>query len=224
MPTASPGSSTTAAAHSPCAGPSVRVVALESSDGRIARFSYDRNGRLVGVDNAISPETYEVDDDGHILSITDADGVRTVAMSYDDAGRVVEQVTAAGFMTRFGYDQPRRTTLADRDHNPLSVYTHDEHGRVEMYATGGGFRFTRRFDTLGRVVSQSDPDGTGFVRTESFPGVDRIEEINWSTGAIDRYTYDHLDRLVSQSSPDRTLVVRVRRRHRVPVADHRRGR
>ena len=73
-----------------------------------------------------------------------------------------------------------------------------------MYATGGGFRFTRRFDTLGRVVSQSDPDGTGFVRTESFPGVDRIEEINWSTGAIDRYTYDHLDRLVSQSSPDRT--------------------
>ena len=95
-----------------------RVVALESSDGRIARFSYDRNGRLLGVDNAISPETYEVDDDGHILSITDADGVRTVAMSYDDAGRVVEQVTAAGFMTRFGYAQPRRTTLADREPQP----------------------------------------------------------------------------------------------------------
>ena len=183
-----------------------RVVAVESSDGRVARFSYDRKGRLVGVDNAISPETYQVDDDGHILSITDADGVRTVAMTYDDAGRVIEQVTAAGFVTRFGYDQPRRTTLSDRDRNPLSVYTHDEHGRVEMYATGGGFRFTRRFDPLGRVVSQRDPDGTSFALLESFEGVNRVEEINWNTGAVDRYTYDHLDRLVAHSSADRTTT------------------
>ncbi len=183
-----------------------RVVALESSDGRVARFSYDRKGRLVGVDNAISPETYAVDDDGRILSITDADGVRTVAMTYDDAGRVVDQVTAAGFVTRFGYDQPRRTTLSDRDHNPLSVYTHDEHGRVEMFATGGGFRFTRRFDSLGRVVSQREPDGTSFALSESYEGVNRVEEFTWSTGAVDRYTYDHLDRLVSQSSPDKTTT------------------
>ena len=101
-----------------------------------------------------------VDDAGRILSITDADGIRTVAMVYDDEGRVVEQTSATGFTTRFDYDDVRRTTLSDPDYNPLSVYTHDERGRVEMYATGGGFRFTRRFDALGRVVSQRDPDGT----------------------------------------------------------------
>ena len=151
-----------------------------------------------------------MDDDGRILSITDADGVRTVAMTYDDAGRVVDQVTAAGFVTRFGYDQPRRTTLSDRDHNPLSVYTHDEHGRVEMFATGGGFRFTRRFDSLGRVVSQREPDGTSFALSESYEGVNRVEEFTWSTGAVDRYTYDHLDRLVSQSSPDKTTTFEYR--------------
>ena len=95
-----------------------------------------------------SPETYDVDDAGRILSITDADGVRTVAMVYDADGRVVEQTSATGFTTRFDYDAVRRTTLSDPDYNPLSVYTHDEHGRVEMYATGGGFRFTRRFDGL----------------------------------------------------------------------------
>ena len=138
-----------------------------SSDGRRARFTYNGAGALVAVDNATSPETYEVDDAGRILSITDADGVRTVAMVYDAEGRVVEQTSATGFTTRFDYDAVRRTTLSDPDYNPLSVYTHDEHGRVEMYATGGGFRFTRRFDGLGRVVSQRDPDGRSFTLVDS---------------------------------------------------------
>jgi RHS repeat-associated protein len=184
-----------------------RVVAIESSDGRVARFSYDRHGRLVEVDNAISPERYEVDDRGQILSITDADGVRTVAMTYDDDGRVVEQVTAAGFMTRFRYDTPHRTTLEDGDHNPLSVYTHDDRGRVELYATGGGLRFTRRFDDLGRIVEQRDPDGTSFSLHQSFDGPYRVEELHWSNSAVDRYTYDHADRLVAQASPGRDLVL-----------------
>ena len=91
-------------------------------------------------------------------------------MVYDDEGRVVEQTSATGFTTRFDYDAIRRTTLSDPDYNPLSVYTHDEHGRVEMYATGGGFRFTRRFDELGRVVSQRDPDGRSFTLVDSTDG------------------------------------------------------
>ena len=157
------------------------------------------------------------------MSITDADGVLAVAMVYDDAGRVVEQVTAAGFMTRFGYDSPRRTTLADRGHNPLSVYTHDAQGRVEMYATGGGLRFTRRFDALGRVVSQRDPDGTSFTRHESYDGVHRVEELRWSSGRIDRYTYDHLDRLVAQSSPVRALTFEYPGKSALPSLIHATG-
>ena len=184
-----------------------RVTRIESSDGRAASFRYDRSGRLVAVDNAVQPETYELDVAGRIAAIIDADGVRAVSMVYDDEGRVVEQTLPAGFVTRFGYDvEHRRTTLADGDHNPLSVYTHDERGRVEMYATGGGFRFSRRFDPLGRVASQSDPDGRSFTLTESYDGPHRTEAFTWTTGAVDSYTYDHLDRLVSQVSPGRSTA------------------
>ena len=177
-----------------------RVVEIVSSDGRRAGFAYNHAGALVAVDNATSPETYEVDDAGRILSITDADGVRTVAMVYDADGRVVEQTSATGFTTRFDYDPVRRTTLSDPDYNPLSVYTHDEHGRVEMYATGGGFRFSRRFDGLGRVVSQRDPDGRSFTLVDSATDGLRSEEVRWSSGDVERYDYDWLGRLVRQES------------------------
>ena len=177
-----------------------RVVEIAASDGRRARFTYNDDGALVAVDNATSPENYDVDSAGRILSITDADGVRTVAMVYDAEGRVVEQTSATGFVTRFDYDAVRRTTLSDPDLNPLSVYTHDERGRVEMYATGGGFRFTRRFDEYGRVVSQRDPDGRSFTLVDSAAGGLRSEEVRWSSGDIERYDYDSHDRLVRQFS------------------------
>ena len=177
-----------------------RVVAITSSDGRRAEFEYNKAGALVRVDNARSPERYVVDADGRILSVTDADGIQTITMTYDDEGRVLAQVSETGLMTRFDYDEPRRTTLSDRDYNPLSVYTHDEHGRVEMYATAGGYRFTRRFDKLGRVVSQRDADGTSFALVDSLDGGVHIEEVRWSTGEVERFEYDDADRLVRQSS------------------------
>ena len=136
------------------------VARLRASDGRQARFRYDRRGHLVEVRNAVSPETYDVDEQGRIRSITDADGVRMVAMTYDDDGRVVAQISQTGLTTRFGYAAGLRTTLSDAAHTPISVYTHDEQGRVEMYATAGGLRFSRRFDEYGRVVEQHEPDGT----------------------------------------------------------------
>ena len=148
---------TTAVDRWRCAGSAIASSRSSSSDGRRAGFTYNPAGVLVAVDNATSPETYEVDDIGRILSITDADGVRTVAMVYDDEGRVVAQTSATGFTTRFDYDAVRRTTLSDPEYNPLSVYTHDERGRVEMYATGGGFRFSRRFDELGRGRQPARP-------------------------------------------------------------------
>ena len=177
-----------------------RIVEIASSDGRHARFTYNKAGHLVGVDNARSPERYELDEHGRILWVTDADGIQTITMTYDDEGRVVAQVSETGFMTRFNYDEVRRTTLSDRDYNPLSVYTHDAGGRVEMYATGGGYRFTRRFDVLGRVVSQRDADGTSFALVDRVDGGRHVEEITWSTGEVERFEYDDAERLVHQTS------------------------
>ena len=94
------------------------VARLRASDGRQARFRYDRRGHLVEVRNAVSPETYDVDERGRIRSITDADGVRMVAMTYDDDGRVVAQISQTGLTTRFGYAAGLRTTLSDADAHP----------------------------------------------------------------------------------------------------------
>ena len=176
------------------------VAGLRASDGRQARFRYDRRGHLVDVRNAVSPETYDVDEQGRIRSITDADGVRVVAMTYDDDGRVVAQISQTGLTTRFGYAAGLRTTLSDAAHTPISVYTHDEQGRVEMYATAGGLRFSRRFDQYGRVIEQHEPDGTSVRMTEHTDGTERIEQFTSSTGQVERFAFDPLDRLVHHTA------------------------
>ena len=176
------------------------VAGLRASDGRQARFRYDRRGHLVDVRNAVSPETYDVDEQGRIRSITDADGVQVVAMTYDDDGRVVAQISQTGLTTRFGYAAGLRTTLSDAAHTPISVYTHDEQGRVEMYATAGGLRFSRRFDQYGRVIEQHEPDGTSVRMTEHTDGTERIEQFTSSTGQVERFAFDPLDRLVHHTA------------------------
>ena len=176
------------------------MARLRASDGRQANFRYDRRGHLVEVRNAVSPERYEVDEQGRIRSITDADGVRMVTMTYDDDGRVVAQISQTGLTTRFGYAAGLRTTLSDASHTPISVYTHDEQGRVEMYATAGGLRFSRRFDEYGRVVEQHEPDGTSVALTEHTDGRLRVEELTSSTGQVERFAFDELDRLVHHTA------------------------
>ena len=176
------------------------VTGLRADDGRRVRFRYDRRGHLVAVDNAVSPETYEVDAQGRILAITDADGVRMVAMTYDPDGRVVAQISQTGLTTRFGYAAGYRTTLSDASHSPISVYTHDEQGRVEMYATAGGLRFSRRFDEFGRVVEQHEPDGTSVTMAEHTEGELRVEQFTSSSGQVERFEFDALDRLVRHTA------------------------
>ena len=138
-----------------------------SSDGRRARFTYNHAGALVAVDNATSPETYDVDDAGRILSITDADGVRTVAMAYD-ARRTC-----------------RRADLGDRVHHPLRLRRRPAHDAVRPglqpavgvhprraragrdVRHGGRVPLHPAFDEFGRVVSQRDPDGRSFTLVDS---------------------------------------------------------
>ena len=115
---ASSGSTTTAGGRCELVWVGRTVAGLRASDGRQARFRYDRRGHLVEVRNAVSPETYDVDEQGRIRSITDADGVRMVAMTYDDDGRVVAQISQTGLTTRFGYTAGLRTTLSDAVAHP----------------------------------------------------------------------------------------------------------
>ena len=111
-----------------------RITAAVGLDGRRVEYAY-ADGVLV----TAGDRRYEVDDQGRVVAVTDADGVVEAANTYDSAGRVVEQVSRFGRRTRFAYLPGRVTvTIGDEEDSPANTYVHDGQGR--LLARGGRAR------------------------------------------------------------------------------------
>ena len=78
---------------------------------------------------------YGVDDEGRVVSVTDADGVVEVANRYDEQGRVLAQLSAFGRETLLGYLPGAVTVTTDEQGGPDNVYLHDEHGARRCAST-----------------------------------------------------------------------------------------
>jgi len=190
-----------------------RIGALVSTDGRRVSYRYDDGGNLVGAGD----RTYDVDDDGRVVSVIDADGVAEVVNSYDEEGRVLAQVSPFGRQTLFGYLPGAVTVTADEQSGPDNVYIHDEHGRLQAVIDGEGARLAINYDEWGnpvaitdrkgavtvnqwddqaRLLRQVEPAGGEFALTYDDRG--RVVEVaERSTGAVTRMAYEGDERMPS---------------------------
>lgn len=90
-----------------------RIVSASCSDGRRVDYSYD-DGRLVEADSSSAgPRRYELDSEGRIVAVTDADGVRELTNTYDGDGLIAEQVSSFGRRTTFAYLPGHVTVTSD---------------------------------------------------------------------------------------------------------------
>jgi RHS repeat-associated protein len=176
-----------------------RVVEVRASGGRVARYRYDEAGDLVHTERVLGDRDYVVDDEGRIVEVRDADGVRLCRNTYDDEGRVLTQVSPFGRETVFSYEPGRRTIVSDTEDGPVSVFEHDEAGRLVALTDDLGHRMQRVFDAEGRCVSAEGFDGAGSQqvfdaddgRSASRVGPDGVEE---------RWEYDDLHRVVAHET------------------------
>lgn len=178
-----------------------RITALTGSDGRKVGYVYDDLGCLVGVDrDGAVARRYEVDEDGRIVSVTDADGVVEVVNSYDDEGRVVEQLSQFGRRTHFSYLPGQVTVTSDVNDGPANTYVHDLAGRVLAIVDGDEQQTSFNYDEWGNPVAITERSGA--VTIQEWDERARLTRRVLPTGASLTFAYDDLDRVVEVAASD----------------------
>lgn len=174
-----------------------RVSSVESSDGREVTYSYDDAGHLVAAHRVFGDVTYEIDANGFVAVVLDADGVALCRNEYDNAGRVLSQVDAHGRETSYEYRPDGVSTVTATDGAPPNVMVHDRRGRMTAMIDGLGNTMRVAYDDLDNVVQRVDPSGarTRFLHDERGNVIQRIDPDELSH----TYEWDELDRLVADT-------------------------
>lgn len=176
-----------------------RITAVRASDGRgtthgTVAYEYD-GGDLVASHAPAGRRTYELDEQGRVVAVIDADGVELARNTYDGDGRVLEQRSPRGLRTTYDYRPGPVTTARDGEDGPKVVMFHDAGGRLTGAVDGHGGRLTRRFDPAGNLTSVRDR--TGATTSQELGPKGRLVRRVLPGGAEERYTYDERGRLTS---------------------------
>lgn len=186
-------------------------------DGRSLRWSWDDNGRCVGVTTPAGTSTrYERDAAGRVTAI-DADGIGRVEFVHDAAGRLVRassagttqewehrdgsvarhHLTEAGVRstTELMWDADGRLSGVVRD-GRAEHFDHDAAGQL-VARTGAGVEERWAYDALGRVASRSDASGEVHLEHDAAGQLTRTT----SPAGTTTYTYDELGRRTAEEGP-----------------------
>jgi YD repeat-containing protein len=155
--------------------------------GRVTRFEYDANDRLIAETSPLGiQKTFEYDARGNRIAKTDAAGTpdaRRTEFSYDAADRLIETRNALGVVTRL---------LPDADGNVIArveaADTPDE--RISTFEYDANHRLVREVNALG-VVSEFSYDASGNL-------TQRTSALGLSEVRIQRFEYDLNNRLVAE--------------------------
>ncbi|XOV82413.1 MAG: putative Ig domain-containing protein [bacterium] len=142
-------------------------------DRVVSRTEYDDNGRIVSITNADGRQiSFSRDLDGRQEVIADANG-NTTFITYDDTGNVLQSVDPLGGVTNNTYDANGNQLTST---NPLGETT------------------TRTFDARNNLLSETNPAGetTSLVYDIN----DNVTQVTDPLGRVTQFEYDSANRLI----------------------------
>ncbi|MGB8294625.1 MAG: DUF6531 domain-containing protein, partial [Polyangia bacterium] len=138
----------------------VLLLADSQQKERLARYSYDAQGRLVQVEDGYGGFIrYEYDSAGRMSRKTDRRGY-SFLFAYDTEGRCIHTRGEDGVEEyRFEYKPTERETVVTRGDGAVTRYFYDEQDSlVQVIDPCGGVTAYLKDDS-GRVVAEVDPNG-----------------------------------------------------------------
>ena len=178
-----------------------KLQRINDPAGRATLFQYDAAGNLTRITNPdASFVTYAYDSKGHVTQATNERGLSTL-YAYDFAGRFAQSTRPTG-ETR-GLVSTKLSGLADTaggqgtPTNPAPIVTSQNATAALTDGRGNQSRFS--LDTLGQVISQTDPLGQTTTTVRDANGLPtRITRPN---GAVTTMTYDLKGNLLTATDP-----------------------
>ncbi len=170
-----------------------RTLAL-TEDGRTERRSYRADGRLTNTtDFAGRSTSFSYDDDGRMLGVDYPAGTPDVAYTYDDAGNLTAMADGLG-ATSYGYDALGRLRERTRDGRTVG-YRYDSNSQNAQIDYWGQGTVDYSYDSAGRLASMT-PWGTS-PTTYAYRGTGLLAEQTRGNGVTTSYGYDSASRLIS---------------------------
>jgi RHS repeat-associated protein len=149
-----------------------------TSPWRVRRFTYDSLSRLLTAKNPEAGQTtYQYDNDGNLISKTDARGVTITNSAIDSLHRVTQKTYSDGTPTvTYQYDtgccgvtpeNPAGRMTAAFSGNTELVFSYDAMGRIKTQwdcppsgiARGFCYVISAQYDDTGKITSLTYPDG-----------------------------------------------------------------
>ena len=159
----------------------------------VTRYTYDNQGNIIQVTDALGNVTAinEHDALGRPLTVTDPNGLVT-HLAYDTLGRLVLR-NAGGEKTTFSYDAAgdlSRITLPDGSY---LAYSYDNARRLVGVADQLGNRITYTLDTRGNRIEEDRYDTDhNLTRTRSqvYNDLNQLSQVIGAQGQVTAYGYD----------------------------------
>lgn len=156
-----------------------QCISYVDRNGNQTRYSYDEQGRLRGIVNALGERRdFSYNKDGKLLSLC-IDDKTLLENTYDQNGYLVKTTDALG--------RSRETVYAKR-------------GLPERMIMPDGSEIKIAYDERGNV--QSVTDAYGVVTEYSYDALNRLIQITDGEGNRVSYQYDERDHLLSETNPE----------------------
>jgi RHS repeat-associated protein len=151
-------------------------------------YSYDRAGRLTGIDYSDStPDvTYSYDRVGNRTQMTDG---ATQTYSYDSVNRLT-QVTRGTDTFAYTYDLAGNLTRRTYPDSTIVDYTYDDDSRLATVSNGGQTT-TYGYDAAASLTQTTLPSGNGYTEDRTYDRAGRLTRVKTSkTGStLADFTY-----------------------------------
>jgi RHS repeat-associated protein len=177
------------------------LVQRTTADGAKVELAYDPSDRLNHATDALGGEwRFEHDQDGHLIRRTNPLGEAT---AFEWRGRQLSAITdPTGGRTALIYDGSGNLAQLIASDASESGWTYDALGRVVTQSDPNGNVQRRRRDLLGRVVHVTEADGN--IRELSYDGEGNVVHARDRHHDV-RFTYQGMGRLATRSEAGTTV-------------------
>jgi len=150
--------------------------------------------------------TFDYDDVGNLLSLSDTLGIQALDFTYDGVDNVLTKADTTG-TSSYSYDSLYRLIQAIHPASATETYTYDSEGNRLTDALGAGYTYdaanrllsmngtTFTYDGNGNMTSKTDASGT---TTYTWDAEDQLVRIDFPDGTFAAYKYDPLGRRIEK--------------------------
>jgi RHS repeat-associated protein len=167
-----------------------RITTITGPGNTTVTYTYDSNGNLsASTDPAGGQTTYTYSAGGQLSGFS-GPGRPQQTLEYDSSGRLVSVTDASGAKTLITNDVGAQQQVITDPNGEILVLTMDDVGDVLTHtqiADGTSYTTTRTYDSVGHVLTTTDP--TGATSTATYDTIGDLLSLTDSTGRKSTMTY-----------------------------------